>query len=95
MFDKIIDILKPIARVATVFTGGNPVVAGISAALEIIDKVEDADDDTRTEMYVELAEGLGTVSGIIIEAIRDDGKVTEDEHKEIVKALQELAQDLG
>jgi len=93
MFDKIMDVLKPLAKVATVFTGGNPIVAGVAAALEIIDKVEDADDDKRTEMYAELAKGLGEFSGCIIEALAD-GKVSDEEHRKLVALLQELAGEL-
>jgi len=92
MFDKLMDIVRPIAGVAASITG-NPIVGAIAVALKIIDSVEDATDETRTKMYAELAEGLGAVSGIIIEAL-EDGDISEDEHRKIIAALEEIAQEL-
>jgi hypothetical protein len=92
-FDNIMDVLKPVATAAAVITG-NPIVAAVAAALKIIDKVEDVDDDSRTEMYATLAKGFGDLSaGLIV--VLEDGKVTEAEHKRVIAQLEKIIEDLG
>ena len=91
-FDKVMNVLNPLATAASAITG-NPVVAAIAAALKIIDKVEDATDEDRTEMYAELAKGLGEVSAVIIEAL-EDGNISDAEHKQIVAVLEDIVSEL-
>lgn len=92
MFEKLMSILQPVAGIAASITG-NPIVGAIAVSLKIIDKVDDATDETRTEMYKDLAVGMGTVSAIIIEAL-EDGNISKDEHRMIMAALEDLAKEL-
>lgn len=83
---KFLDYIKPVATVAKVFAKATPVGAGLSAALDIIEAVEDiteVSNEDLNRMYISIAAGFMDVSAEILRAVAD-GKITEDEQRKIV-----------
>ena len=86
---NLLNALKGIGKVATVVSGANPAIAGITAAVEVISQLSDKDEEKRTQLYVELAADMCEISAAILRALKD-GEITSDEHAAIVKELKDL-----
>jgi hypothetical protein len=82
-------ILKPAAAIGSVVLKSNPVAAGVLAAIEIVDSMANASDEERAEAYMEMAAGFLDVSAEIIRSVKD-GKITEEEQKEILRDVKEV-----
>jgi len=84
------NVLANLGKVATLVGGANPAIAGIAAALEVIEAITGDDDVTSSALYMELAADMSELSAAIIRASKNG--LTKVEREAIIEELKKLLQ---